>query len=96
MSNNYISDFPAINQEVNGHRLAYLDSGATTQKPLAVLKAVEDYYKLYNANPHRGAYYLSVKATELYENTRTVIKNFIGAEKDKEIVFVKNATEGVN
>lgn len=96
MSNSYISDFPAINQEVNGHKLSYLDSGATTQKPLAVLKAVEDYYKLYNANPHRGAYYLSVKATELYENTRTVIKNFIGAEKDKEIVFVKNATEGFN
>lgn len=96
MNNNYISDFPAINQEVNGHKLAYLDSAATTQKPLSVIKAVDDYYKQYNANPHRGAYYLSIKATELYENTRTVVKNFIGAEKDKEIIFVKNATEGFN
>lgn len=96
MNNSYILDFPAINQEVNGHKLAYLDSAATTQKPLSVLKAVEDYYKFFNANPHRGAYYLSVKATEMYENTRTAVKNFIGADKDKEIVFVKNATEGFN
>lgn len=96
MNSNYILDFPAINQEVNGHKLSYLDSAATTQKPLQVLKAVEDYYKLFNANPHRGAYYLSVKATEMYENTRTDVKNFIGADKDKEIVFVKNATEGFN
>lgn len=96
MSNKYRVDFPTINQEVNGHKLAYLDSAATTQKPLSVIKAVDEYYSLFNANPHRGAYYLSVKATEMYENSREVIKDFIGAEKGKEIVFVKNATEGFN
>lgn len=93
---NIILDFPIINQEVNGHRLAYLDSAATTQKPISVLNAMDEYYRLYNANPHRGAYYLSVKATELYENARTKVKNFIGASKDKEIIFTKNATEGFN
>lgn len=96
MNNKYVIDFPAINQQVNGHRLAYLDSAATTQKPASVIKAVNDYYNLFNANPHRGAYYLSVKATEMYENAREVVKDFIGADKSKEIVFVKNATEGFN
>lgn len=96
MNPNYKADFPTLNQEVNGHKMAYLDSAATTQKPVAVTKAVEDYYNFFNANPHRGAYYLSTKATENYEGTRTVVKNFIGAGKDKEIVFVKNATEGFN
>lgn len=94
--NNIKLDFPIINQEVNEHRLAYLDSAATTQKPISVLNAMDEYYRLYNANPHRGAYYLSVKATELYENARTKVKNFIGASKDKEIIFTKNATEGFN
>ncbi|WP_010232865.1 cysteine desulfurase [Clostridium arbusti] len=96
MNNKYILDFPTINQKVNEHRLAYLDSAATTQKPSEVINAVNDYYNKFNANPHRGAYYLSIKATEIYENTREVVKNFIGAEKAKEIVFVKNATEGFN
>ena len=90
------SDFPTLNQDVNGHRLAYLDSAATTQKPLSVVNAVEDYYRHFNANPHRGAYQLSIKATETYENTRTKVKDFIGAKKEKEIVFTKNATEGFN
>lgn len=94
--NSILLDFPTINQEVNEHRLAYLDSAATTQKPISVLNAVDEYYRFYNANPHRGAYYLSVKATEMYENTRTKVKNFIGANKDKEIIFTKNATEGFN
>lgn len=94
--NNILSDFPILNQEMNGHRLAYLDSAATTQKPLSVVNAVEDYYRHFNANPHRGAYQLSIKATEMYENTRTKVKDFIGAKKEKEIVFTKNATEGFN
>ncbi|AJA49874.1 putative cysteine desulfurase [Clostridium pasteurianum DSM 525 = ATCC 6013] len=96
MTNKYVADFPVLNQTINGHRLAYLDSAATTQKPVSVMNAVDEYYKQFNANPHRGAYYLSVKATEIYENTREVIKKFIGAEKAKEIVFTKNATEGFN
>jgi cysteine desulfurase/selenocysteine lyase len=96
MNDNHILDFPTLNQVVNGHKLAYLDSAATTQKPLSVLQAVDDYYNNYNANPHRGAYYLSTKATEMYENARTVVRNFIGAKKDKEIIFTKSATESFN
>lgn len=96
MKNKYVLDFPTLNQQVNGHKLSYLDSAATTQKPESVIKAVDDYYNLFNANPHRGAYYLSIKATEMYESTREVVKDFIGAKKAKEIVFVKNATEGLN
>jgi cysteine desulfurase/selenocysteine lyase len=96
MNYNYKLDFPTLNQEVNGHKLAYLDSAATTQKPLSVLQAVDDYYNKFNANPHRGAYYLSTKATEMYENARTVVKQFIGAKKEKEIIFTKSATESFN
>ncbi|MFL0252231.1 cysteine desulfurase [Clostridium neuense] len=94
--NKYIEDFPTLNQEFNGHKFVYLDNAATTQKPVSVINAVNEYYRQNNANPHRGAYALSVKATELYENTREVVKDFIGAEKSKEIIFVKNVTEGLN
>ena len=69
---------------------------ATTHKPLSVIKAVDDYYNLYNANPHRGAYYLSVKSTELYEESRQVVKDFIGAKDPSEIIFTKGATESFN
>lgn len=96
MAKNYISDFPALDQKVNGYRLSYLDSAATTQKPLSVINAVDDYYKHSNANPHRGAYDLSIKATDIYENTREVVRQFIGAEKSSEIIFVKNCTEAFN
>ena len=96
MNNRYIADFPALKEEVNGHRLVYLDSAATTQKPVSVIEAGEAYYRTSNANPHRGAYALSMKATEIYENTRTAVKNFIGAGSDKEIIFTKNATEAFN
>ncbi|KOF58008.1 MULTISPECIES: cysteine desulfurase [Clostridium] len=94
--NKYIEDFPALNQEFNGHKFVYLDNAATTQKPISVINAVDEYYRKNNANPHRGAYALSVKATELYENAREVVKDFIGADKSKEIIFVKNVTEGLN
>lgn len=96
MNNKYIEDFPALDQEFNGHKFVYLDNAATTQKPLSVIHAVDEYYKLNNANPHRGAYSLSVKATDIYENTREIVREFIGAEKSKEIIFVKNSTEGFN
>lgn len=94
--NKYIEDFPALDQEFNGHKFVYLDNAATTQKPIAVIDAVDEYYRKNNANPHRGAYALSVKATDLYEGARDVVRDFIGAEKSKEIVFVRNATEGLN
>ncbi|SHM00881.1 cysteine desulfurase / selenocysteine lyase [Anaerosporobacter mobilis DSM 15930] len=76
--------------------IAYLDSGATTQKPKQVIKAVEEFYQRYNANPHRGAYELSVEATNLYEETRQKIARFINAKESEEIIFSKNATESLN
>ena len=85
-------DFPLLENE----NITYLDSGATTQKPIQVIKAVEKFYQKYNANPHRGAYSLSVEATEQYENTRTKIAKFINARHREEIIFSKNATESLN
>lgn len=85
-------DFPLLaNSDI-----AYLDSGATSQKPVGVINAIEEFYKKYNANPHRGAYKLSVEATEIYENTRKKIAKFINAKHSEEIIFSKNATESLN
>ncbi len=85
-------DFPIL----ENRKIAYLDSGATTQKPIQVIKAIEEYYQKYNANPHRGAYSLSIEATQAYENTREKIANFINAKNKEEIIFSKNATESLN
>lgn len=85
-------DFPIL----KNRDISYLDSGATTQKPQCVIDAVENYYKMYNANPHRGAYSLSIEATEVYENTRVKIAKFINAENPEQIIFSKNATESLN
>ena len=90
--NNIKKDFPLLENE----NITYLDSGATTQKPIQVIKAVEEFYQKYNANPHRGAYSLSVEATEQYENTRTKIAKFINAKHREEIIFSKNSTESLN
>lgn len=90
--NNIKRDFPLLENE----NITYLDSGATTQKPIQVINAVEKFYQRYNANPHRGAYSLSVEATEQYENTRTKIAKFINAKHREEIIFSKNATESLN
>lgn len=89
---NIKEDFPIL----NNRNISYLDSGATTQKPKQVIEAIEKYYENYNANPHRGAYSLSIEATEEYENTRTKIANFINAKNREEIIFSKNATESLN
>lgn len=94
--NNYRSDFYTLNNIVDNKPLVYLDSAATTQKPQAVIDAIKNYYENYNANPHRGAYSLSIKATELYENAREKVKDFINADDAKEIIFTKNATEALN
>lgn len=85
-------DFPIL----KNRDMAYLDSGATTQKPQKVLDAVENFYKHENANPHRGAYSLSIEATEAYESTRGKIAKFINARYPEEIIFSKNATESLN
>ena len=85
-------DFPLLlNRDIT-----YLDSGATSQKPQAVIDAIENFYKNLNANPHRGAYTLSQDATEIYENTRTKIAEFINAKHREEVIFSKNATESLN
>lgn len=89
---NYKDDFPLLKNK----EIAYLDSGATTQKPIQVIKKIEEFYSNYNANPHRGAYSLSVEATEVYENTRTKITEFINAKHREEIIFSKNASESLN
>lgn len=88
----YKKDFPIL----ENRKIAYLDSGATTQKPIQVIKAIKEYYEKNNANPHRGAYTLSMEATEEYENTRTKIAEFINAKHREEIIFSKNATESLN
>lgn len=89
-------DFPILERTVeSGARLVYLDSGATTQKPLQVLDAERDFYLTHNAAVHRGAHQLAGEATEAYEGARHTVAGFIGAQDD-EIVFTKNTTEGIN
>lgn len=92
----FLKDFPTLNKEKNGKRIAYLDSAATTQKPKVVIDAIKDYYENTNANPHRGAYELSVLATEAYDEAREKVRKFINAEHFEEIIFTKNATEAFN
>lgn len=89
-------DFPLLTQNMNGKPIVYLDNGATTQKPEMMIRALCGYYGGCNANPHRGAYALSVEATDIYENTRERVRNFINAKKAREIIFTKNATEALN
>ena len=90
--NNLKKDFPILENK----NIAYLDSGATTQKPKQVIEAIKKFYETSNANPHRGAYGLSIEATEIYESTRTKIAKFINAKHREEIIFSKNATESLN
>lgn len=88
-------DFPILKRKINGKRLVYLDSAATNQRPVQVIKAMEDFQKKHNANVHRGLHTLSEEASELYEKARETAAKFIGAKTD-EIVFVRNTTEGIN
>lgn len=88
----YKKDFPIF----NNRDIAYLDSGATTQKPQYVIDAIDEFYEHNNANPHRGAYSLSIDATNVYEGTREKIAKFINARKANEIIFSKNASESLN
>ncbi|MBS4537307.1 cysteine desulfurase [Clostridium sp. D2Q-11] len=89
-------DFPILNQEVNNNPLAYLDSAATTQKPLSVIRAMEKYNRSSNANIHRGAYTLSIKATEEYDKAREKVRDFINSPSTSSIIFTKNTTEAIN
>ena len=90
------ADFPLLGKPMGNNPLVYLDNGATTQKPREVIKAITEYYDSFNANPHRGAYELSIKATDIYENARIKTQKFINAKYSHEIIFTKNATESLN
>lgn len=89
-------DFPLLKQTMNGRPIVYLDNSATTQKPESVIRAIGEYYGSDNANPHRGAYALSIKATDIYENARERARRFIGADNAREIIFTRNTTESLN
>ena len=92
----FLKDFPLLNQKINGRKVAYLDNGATTQKPEQMIQSICGYYGGCNANPHRGAYALSIKATDIYEGARERTAKFIKAKRPQEIIFTKNATEALN
>ncbi len=88
--------FPILNQELNGKPLVYFDNAATSQKPLSVIKAIEDYYKTINSNVHRGVHQLSQLATDAFEESREVCREFVNAKSIKEINFTKGTTESIN
>ncbi|WP_448592963.1 cysteine desulfurase [Thermoflexus hugenholtzii] len=90
------ADFPILHQTVNGKPLVFLDSAASSQKPIPVIEAMNAYYRTTHANVHRGVYRLSEQATALYEEARRKIAAFIGAASPKEIIFTRNATESIN
>ncbi len=89
-------EFPILQQRVNGKLLAFLDSGASSQKPRRVIECLDEYYERYNANVHRGVYKLSEEATFAFERARGKVARFVGASSHKEIVFTRNTTEAIN
>jgi len=89
-------DFPILARPVRGKRLVYLDNGATTQKPVAVIQAESQFYEQSNANIHRGVHWLSQHATDLYEAGRATVRSFLNARHDDEIVFTRGTTESIN
>lgn len=89
-------DFPILNETVHKHQLVYLDNAATTQKPLSVIKKIEEGYTRQNANVHRGVHFLSQMATEAHEDARKTVQNFLGAEHSHEIIFTRGTTESIN
>lgn len=90
------TDFPILNQEVNGNPLIYLDTSATSQSPSQVIDAMNDYYKDYNSNVHRGVHTLGTKATDAYEQARMKVRGFINAQRYEEIVFTRGTTSAIN
>ncbi len=90
------SQFPLLSREVHGRPLVYLDSAATSQKPVTVLEQMERYYRTINSNVHRGVYAIAEEATNAVERARGLVRSFIGAQSDTEVVFTKNATEALN
>ena len=90
------SHFPILQNKMNGKPLIYLDNAATTQKPQVVIDAIVNHLSKTNANVHRGVYELSQLATDHFEKTRSVVKDFINADSIREIIFTKGATEAIN
>jgi cysteine desulfurase/selenocysteine lyase len=90
------ADFPVLSRRVNGHRLAYLDSGASTQRPRAVIEAVDHYETHLHANVHRGVHTLSQLATDAYEGARERVRRFLNAASTREIIFLRGTTEAIN
>jgi cysteine desulfurase/selenocysteine lyase len=89
-------DFPILDRDMAGHRLVFLDSAASSQKPRAVLEAMDHYYETTHANVHRGVYTIAEEATQAYEGARSTVARFIGAPSPRGVVFTKNATEAIN
>ena len=89
-------DFPILDQQVHDKPLVYLDNGATTQKPMAVIEALDHYYKVNNSNVHRGAHTLSDRATVAFENARKTVQRFLNAEHSEEIIWTRGTTESIN
>jgi cysteine desulfurase/selenocysteine lyase len=89
-------DFPVLNQKVHGKPLAWMDNGATTQKPQSVIDAISRFYENDNSNIHRGAHTLAARATDAFEQARQKVQTFLGASSSKDIVFVRGTTEGIN
>ena len=89
-------EFPFLNLKPNGKQIVYFDNGATTQKPREIIDNIKNFYESENGNPHRGAHYLAMKSTEVYEAARQKVADFIGAKKASEVVFLRNATEALN
>ena len=90
------ADFPILSRQIHGKPLVYLDSAATSQKPAVVIDVMDDYYRRYNANPHRGVYTISEEATAAYESARQRVATFINAASPKEVIFTRNTTEAIN
>ena len=89
-------DFPILQTEMNGKPIVFLDSAASSQKPVQVIEAMNNYYREKHANVHRGVYQLSQDATAAYENARSLVRDFINASSDHEVIFVRGCTEAIN
>lgn len=90
------ADFPILGEQIYGKRLVYLDNGATAQRPLRVIAKMDEYYLKYNSNVHRGVHYLSNKCTDANEEARETVRRFIHARSEREVIFTRGTTEGIN
>ncbi len=90
------ADFPVLNQKVSGHQLAYLDNGASTQKPRQVIETIKEFYENDNSNVHRGIHTLSQRSTDRFESARKTVQHFINAESEAEVIFTRGTTEAIN